>query len=70
MVGHGVGARRNFWFPYHGHMTEDERLQAHLDLCEQVYLRLVAEGKWPLAPSMDSDDSDSCARVRETPPTP
>jgi len=51
-------------------MTEDERLQAHLDLCEQVYLRLVAEGKWPLAPSMDSDDSDSCARVRETPPTP
>ena len=32
-------------------MTEDERIDRHLDLCQRVYERLVAEGTWPLSDS-------------------
>lgn len=27
-------------------MTEDERIERHFELCQRVYERLVAEGKW------------------------
>lgn len=46
-------------------MTEDERIQRHLDLCQRVYERLVAEGKWlwPESPKpqdmIESDDTKS-----------
>ena len=35
------------WADYHNGMTEDERIQRHLEICQRVYERLVAEGKWP-----------------------
>ena len=28
-------------------MTEDERIERHLEICQRVYERLVAEGTWP-----------------------
>ena len=28
-------------------MSKDEHIQRHLELCQRVYERLVAEGKWP-----------------------
>ena len=37
-------------------MTEDERIQRHLDLCQRVYERLVAEGKWQWPDSPKSED--------------
>ena len=27
-------------------MTEDEHIQRHLEICQRVFERLVAEGKW------------------------
>lgn len=49
--------------PYHEAMTEDEHIQRHLEICQRVYERLVAEGKWLWEDSpksedlVDSDDS-------------
>ena len=37
-------------------MTEDERIERHLKLCQRVYERLVAEGKWPWPDSKNSQD--------------
>lgn len=37
-------------------MTEDERIQRHLEICQRVYERLVAEGKWPWPDSPKSLD--------------
>ena len=37
-------------------MTEDERIQRHLDICQRVYERLVAEGNWPWPDSPISVD--------------
>ena len=41
---------------YHGYMTPEQHLQQHLELCKRIYLRLVAEGKWPLPDSPKSED--------------
>jgi hypothetical protein len=27
-------------------LTNEERFQMHLDLCDRIYLRLKSEGKW------------------------
>ena len=37
-------------------MTEDEHIQRHLEICQRVYERLVAEGKWPWPDSPKSED--------------
>ena len=37
-------------------MTEDERIQRHLDICQMVFERLIAEGKWPWPDSPNPDD--------------
>lgn len=37
-------------------MTEAERIQRHLDICQRVYERLVTEGKWPWPDSPQSED--------------
>lgn len=37
-------------------MTEDEHIQRHLELCQRVYERLVAEGKLPWPGSQNTDD--------------
>ena len=37
-------------------MTEDERIERHLQICQRVYERLVAEGKWPWPESPNSQD--------------
>ena len=37
-------------------MTEDERIQRYLDICRDVYERLVAEGKWHWPDSPNSED--------------
>ena len=39
-------------------MTNEEHLQRHLEICQMVYERLVAEGKWPWPESPKSDDVD------------
>ncbi len=41
---------------YDGGMTEDERIQRHLEICQRVFERLVAEGKWPWPDSPKSED--------------
>lgn len=37
-------------------MTEDEHIQRHIEICQAVYMRLVAEGKWPWPDSTDLAD--------------
>lgn len=37
-------------------MTEDERIERHLEICQRVYERLVAEGKWLWPDSSKSED--------------
>jgi hypothetical protein len=39
-------------------MNRDERLQKHLDLCDRIYRRLLAEGKWPWKDSHESETHD------------
>ncbi len=41
---------------YSERMTEDERIQRHLEICYRVYVRLVAEGKWRWPDSPKSKD--------------
>ncbi len=41
---------------YHVQMTEDEHIQRHLEICQRVYERLVAEGRWPWPDSQNSED--------------
>lgn len=36
-------------------MTDDEHIERHLEICQRVYERLLAEGKWPFPDSTDSD---------------
>ncbi len=49
-------ARKVFRVNYHGAMTEDERIERHLEICQRVYERLVAEGKWLWPDSPNSED--------------
>ena len=37
-------------------MYENEHLRRHLELCQRVYERLVAEGKWPFPDSPNPED--------------
>lgn len=37
-------------------MTEEERIERHLEICQRVYERLVAEGKWRWSDSPKSKD--------------
>ena len=37
-------------------MIEDERIQRHLEICQRVFERLVAEGKWQWSDSPKSED--------------
>lgn len=37
-------------------MTEDERIERHLEICQRVYERLVAEGKWLWSDSLNPED--------------
>ena len=37
-------------------MTEDEHIMRHLEICQRIYERLVAEGKWPWPDSLNSED--------------
>lgn len=37
-------------------MIEDERILRHLEICQRLYERLVAEGKWPWPDSTDTED--------------
>ena len=48
-------------------MTDDEHLQQHLELCNRIYLRLKAEGKWPWSGTQDSPESETHDRVRNIP---
>jgi len=38
-------------------MKKDEHLERHLELCRQVYLRMLADGSWPWADKADSPKS-------------
>lgn len=44
-------------------MKNDEHLERHFELCERVYLELVAAKKWPWR---DSRESKSHGRFEET----
>jgi len=37
-------------------MTDDDHIRRHLEICQRVYERLVADGKWPFRDSTDPDD--------------
>ena len=64
------GPRREIPEQYPLRMTDEERLQAHFDLCERIYLRLLAAGEWPFEAPKDSSESDSCDRVQSIDPSP
>lgn len=38
-------------------MEHDEHIQRHLEICQRVYERLVAEGKWLWPEEPDSQNS-------------
>ena len=37
-------------------MNHDEHLQSYLELCQRIYLRMLADGTWPWADSPKSED--------------
>ena len=37
-------------------MNENDHIRRHLEICQRVYERLVAEGKWPFPDSTESGD--------------
>ncbi len=37
-------------------MTEDEHIERHLEICQRVYERLIAEGVWSWSDSPKSED--------------
>lgn len=39
-------------------MNKDEHLERHLELCRQVYLRMLADGSWPWKTEDDSPKSE------------
>ena len=39
-------------------MKKDDHLQRHLDLCRRMYLRMLADGTWPLEKAPDSPNPD------------
>ena len=46
------------------YMDQEERLQRHLELCDRIARRLMAEGKWPWRE--DSPEELLHGRVRDT----
>ena len=56
MAVHKLAARKISCAAYHGFMTEDERIERHLEICQRVYERLVAEGKWLWPDSPKTED--------------
>lgn len=49
-------ARREMNATYHVPMTDEERLERHLELCHRTYLRLLKEGNWPWPDSLFPED--------------
>jgi hypothetical protein len=47
-------------------MTEDEHIKRHLEICQRVYERLVAEGKWLWPDSPKSDDVIESEDLKKT----
>lgn len=41
---------------YPDQMKENDHIRRHLEICQRVYERLVAEGKWPFPDSTESED--------------
>jgi len=39
-------------------MDHDKHLQRHLDLCRRIYLRMLADGTWPMPDAPESPKSD------------
>lgn len=37
-------------------MTEDDHIQRHLELCQRIFERLLAEGTWPWPESQNPED--------------
>jgi len=37
-------------------MNEDDHLQKHLELCQRMYLRMLADGTWPFPDSPKSEN--------------
>ena len=62
--GDRVAARRDLDDDYHEEMEEiDERLDRHLELCDRIARRLMAEGNWPWP---DSPEYRTHDRFEET----
>ena len=53
---HKLAARKTSCAAYYKGMTEDERIERHVEICQRVYERLVAEGKWLWPDSPKSGD--------------
>ncbi|MEM8692502.1 MAG: hypothetical protein AAGG57_11525 [Pseudomonadota bacterium] len=47
---------QHFASDYNGIMTDEERLEQHLDLCKQVYKRMKREGTWLWPDSSNFED--------------
>lgn len=59
MCGDRVAARRLALSAYDNEMEEmDERLARHLELCDRIARRLMAEGKWPWPDSPENQTHD------------
>ena len=37
-------------------MYKDDHIQRHLEICQRVYERLLAEGRWPWPDSQNFED--------------
>lgn len=37
-------------------MDNNDQLRRYLDLCRRIYLRMLADGSWPWADSLKSED--------------
>ena len=46
-------------------MKKDEHLERHLELCQQVYLRMLADGSWPWKTESDSSKSKDVIELED-----
>lgn len=51
-----LAATTYFKSVYSSQMTDEEHIKRHLEICQLVYERLVAEGEWPWHDSRFSQD--------------
>ena len=52
---------------HHGHMTHDDHLNEHLELCKRVYERMRRDNTWPWTDVADSTESEDLVESDRNP---